>query len=124
MSPQCGFGGGGKGSSKTARSYTDALREPLREALDDVVLDAACRKSDRVGDSAPAAVSVGDHGESTQAEQVRAAVRVGVEPGAQPACGGSDQEAAELPSGRRHDLRAEGVEELDDGPLEQLQRDV
>src|SRR4051812_3234339 len=82
MSPQCGFGGLGNGSSKTARSYTDALGEPLREPLHDAVLDAPRREPDGVRNGAPAAVSMRDHGEPAEAEQVGAAVGVGVEPGA------------------------------------------
>src|SRR5581483_6916433 len=67
---------------------------------------------------------VGDHGEAAEAEQVGAAVGVGVEPRAEAARGRPDQEAAELAPGRRGDLLAERVEELPDRALEELQREV
>ena len=65
-----------------------------------------------------------DHGEAAQPEQVRAAVGVGVEPGAETPRGRPDERAAELAGGGRGDLLAERVEQLLDRPLEQLQRDV
>ncbi len=65
-----------------------------------------------------------DHGEAAQTEQVRAAVGVRIEAGAQPAGRRPDQQAAELASGRRGDLLAEGVEQLGDRALQELQRQV
>ena len=53
---------------------------------------------------------MGDDDEAAQAEQVGAAVRVRVEPRAQPPRGRPDQEPAELPARRVGDLLAEGLE--------------
>src|SRR3954471_22993087 len=39
-----GWGAGKRYLGKTARSYTDALRETLREPLNDAILDAAGRQ--------------------------------------------------------------------------------
>src|SRR6266496_2868869 len=57
-------------------------------------------------------------------QQVGAAVRVRVEPRAQPSRGGADQQTTELAPRRRADLLPQGVEELLDGAFQQLQRDV
>src|SRR5471032_2561559 len=112
------------GGCKTARSYTDALGEPLREPLDDPMLDAAGGQSDRVRNRFSTRVAVGYHGQAAQAEQVRAAVGVGVEAGMQPPRGAPDQQAAELPRRGRGDLLAQSVEELQNRSLEQLEGDV
>src|SRR3954465_7431983 len=121
MSPQLSeFGGPGK----TGRSYTDAFGKPLCEPLHDTVLRTARGETDRVRDRRAAARAVGDHDEPAQSEQVGAAVGLGVEPRPEAARGRPDQRPAELPGHRRADLGPERVEELDDRPLEQLQRDV
>src|SRR5436190_15868256 len=109
MSPQLSIGGA---TTKTRRSYTDPLRQPLCEPLDDLVLGTAVREADRVRDRATAARAVGDHDEPAQAEEVGAAVSVGVEllpetPGGRP-----NQRATELARRRRRDLLPQGVEQL------------
>src|SRR5689334_16096533 len=109
---------------KTARSYTHALRQPFRQPLDHSVLDPPRGKPDRVADRPPAAVAVRDHREPAQAEEVRAAVGVRVETGAEAPRRGLDQEAAELPARGGGHLLPEGVEEVLDRPLEQLEHDV
>src|SRR5689334_18981761 len=111
MSPRYRSGAGRECPRKTARSYTYALGQPLREPLDHGVLDAARGEADRVRDRRPAAVSVGDHREPAEAEQVRAAVGVRVEAGTQATCGRPDQEAAELAARRRGDLLPQRVEQ-------------
>src|SRR5262249_27181045 len=79
------------GGGKTGRSYTYPLRKPIREPLDDAVLDPASGQPDRVLDRTAAARAVRDHGEPPEPEQVGATVGVGVEPRAKPARRGSDQ---------------------------------
>src|SRR5207247_7379751 len=103
------------------RSYTDTFREPLCQTLHHAVLHAACGEADRVRDRPPAGVSVRDHGEPLQAEQVGAAVGVRVELRPETARGRPDQEAPELSLRGRGDLLAERVQELLDRPLEELQ---
>ena len=84
------------GGRKSGRSYTDALGQPLRKPVDDTVVDAPGREPDRVRDRAAVRVAVRDHREAAQAEQVRAAVGVRIEPVPEAAGGRLDQEAAEL----------------------------
>src|SRR5947207_5165381 len=110
---------------KSRRSYN--LRPPWQaccEAADHVVVDAAGGEADRIRDRRPRGVAVRDHREPAQAEQVGAAVRVGIEAMAEPARRRADQQAAQLARRRRRDLCAEGVEDRADRPLEELQRDV
>ena len=64
------------------------------------------------------------HSETAQAEQIRAAVRVRIEPLPQPAGGRPDQESAELAAGGRHDVRPETVERGPNGALEGFQGDI
>src|SRR5206468_462935 len=108
------------GGRKTGRSYTDALGKPLGEPLHDAVLGAPRREANRVRDRLAAARAVRDHRKTTQAEEVRAAVGVGVELRAEPPCRRADERAAELAGHRRSDLAAQRVEQLHDRPLEQL----
>src|SRR5581483_2905291 len=58
------------------------------------------------------------------AEEVRAAVRVRVEPRAQPARRRPNEQAAELRRRGRLDLRTEAGEDGADRPLDRLERDV
>jgi hypothetical protein len=97
---------------------------PLEKTIRDAVLDASGREADRVRDRRPGRVPVGDHREAAQPQKVGAAVRVGVEPRAEPPGGGPDQQAAELAARAGGDLLPERVEQLLDRPLEQLERDV
>ena len=96
----------------------------LAQALDDPVLDAAGREADRIRDRAAGGVPVRDDREAAEAQEVGASVCVGVEAGAQPAGGRTDQQAAELAPSGRPDLIAQLGEQLADRPLEELQRDV
>src|SRR4051794_12435378 len=105
MSPQLFVCMGG--SRKTRRSYTDALRQTLGEALHDAVLGAARGETDRVRDRLAAAGAVRDHGQPAQAEQVGAPVGVRIEPPAEAARGRPDEGAAELAGRRRRDLLAQ-----------------
>src|SRR5690348_16368770 len=91
MSPHLWFRG-----LKAGRSYS--LHRPGKpgcEPSDDVVLDAAAGQPDRVRDRGVRGVPVGDDGEAAQAEQIGAAVRVGIEALAQPPGSGPDEEAAD-----------------------------
>src|SRR6516225_2201332 len=112
------------GARKSGRSYTDALRETLREEIDHAVVDAAGGEPDRVRDRPPRRVAVGDHGEPPQAEEVRAAVRVRIEARPEAAQRRPDEQPAEPPGKGCGDLAARRVEQLADRALEQLQRDV
>ena len=67
---------------------------------------------------------MGDHGEPAQAEQVGAAVGVGVEAATHPAGGGADQQAADLSAAAGRDLFSQRFEDDCDRALEQLQDDV
>ena len=67
---------------------------------------------------------MGDHGEPSQAEEVRAAVRVGVEALPEVPCRGPDQKAAYLAARRCPDLLAHALEQRADRALEELQADV
>src|SRR6185312_2358173 len=110
-----------------ARSYSGrrtAFGQTGRQRADHVVLDASRGEVDRVRDRAPGRVAVGDHGEAAQAEQVRAAVRLGIERRAEAPRRRADQKPTELPAPAGRDLVAERVEHGPDRPLEQLQRDV
>src|SRR3990170_8361349 len=93
-----------------ARRCYHALRQALGKATDDIVLDAARGEPDRVRDRPPGRVSVRDHGEAAQTEQVGAAVGVRVEARAQAARRGAGEEGTEPARQRRCDLAAEGVE--------------
>ena len=65
-----------------------------------------------------------DHDEPAQAEEVGAAVRVGVEALAQPPGGGTDEQSAEVPGRVGGDLLSQRVEQSSDRPLDGLERDV
>src|SRR5205823_77162 len=69
-------------------------------------------------------VAVRDDGQAAEAEQVRAAVRVGVEALPQPSGSGTDEEPADGAARIGGDLLAECVEQRGDRPLEELERDV
>src|SRR5205085_5719130 len=84
----------------------------------------AGREADRVRDRTPRRGAVGDDDEAAEAEQIGAAVGVGIEPPAEPIRRRPDQETAELAARRGRDLLAERVEERLDRPLEELQADV
>src|ERR671911_490785 len=97
---------------------------PLRKTIHDAVFDPSRGQPDRVRDRRPGGVSVRDHREASEPEEVRAAVGVGVEPAPETACRGPDEQPTELAAGGGGDLLAERVEQLLDRPLEQLQGDV
>src|SRR6266852_2205642 len=82
MSPLLGIGFGKRADANTL--LLGLLRHSLAEPPDDVMVDAAGSEPNRVGDRAARRVPVRDHGQAPQPEQVGAAVRVGVEMGAQP----------------------------------------
>ena len=65
-----------------------------------------------------------DHREPAQPEQIRAAVRVGIEALPEPAGGRPDEEAADPAAAARGDLLAQGVEDGRDRSLRQLESDV
>ncbi len=65
-----------------------------------------------------------DHRKTAKSEQVRTAVGVGVEALPEPARGRSNQQAAELASRGRGDLRADALEDRPDRPFDQLEGDV
>src|SRR5262249_36962649 len=89
-----------RGGWKAGRSYNlSPLRQARSEAADDVVVDATGREPDRIGDRRRRRVAVRDHGEAAQAEEIRASVRVRIEPLAQLPRRWADEEAAES-SGR------------------------
>src|SRR5205814_8845510 len=104
MSPLLGIGFGKRADANTllARLLRFSSHS-LAETRDDAVLDAACGKPDRVRDSGAGGVAVGDYGQAAQAEEVRAAVGVGVEMGAEARGGRLDQQSAGLPPCRRRD---------------------
>src|SRR5207245_379110 len=82
------------GSRKARRSYSFRLaRQTGLETPADVVLDASGGESDRVRNCPRRGVSMCDHGEPAQPEEVGAAVGVRVEPGTQPARRRPDQQA-------------------------------
>src|SRR6478609_3465749 len=84
MSPLLGVGFGKRADANTLLArFPGFLGHPLAESGDDAVVDAPRREADRVRDRCLRGVPVGDHREPAQAEQVPAAVRVGVEMGAQ-----------------------------------------
>ena len=65
-----------------------------------------------------------DHDEPAQAEEVGAAVRVGIETRAQPPRSGADEEPAEGSGRAGRDLLAQRVEQGANRPLDRLERDV
>src|SRR4029079_10026699 len=78
--------------AKSRRSYNSRwLGHACTDAADHVVLDAAGREPDRVGDRRAGRVAVRDNREPSQAEQIRAAVGVRVEAPAEPPGGRADQ---------------------------------
>src|SRR5688572_26307211 len=97
---------------------------PLRKTIHDAVLDPAGGQPDRVRDRRPGRVSVRDHREPAEPEEVGAAVGVRVEAVPKPTGGRPDQQPAELSPGGLGDLLAQRVEQLLDRPLQQLQGDV
>src|SRR2546421_2741969 len=112
---------------KARRSYNLRflrLRQAGSEAADHVMVDAAGRKPDGVGNRGRGRVSVRDHDEAAQAQEVGAAVRVGVEALAEAAPGWTDEEPPEGSDRARGDLRAQRVEERPDRALDGLERDV
>src|SRR5262249_54385641 len=116
--------GAPRSSGGTAVADQRALREPLLEALHDTVLGADRREPDRIRDGDPRARAVRDDDEAAKAEQIGAAVGLGIESLAQATRSRADEDAADLPAQRGPDLRAEGVEDALDRSLEGLQRDV
>src|SRR5262245_8496471 len=88
------------------------------------MLDASSGQADCVRDRRRRRAAVRDHGLSAQAEEVRAAVGVRVEPLAQTARRGPDQEAADLAASRGADLVADALEDRRDRALEELEADV
>src|SRR5438105_14213461 len=110
MSPLLGIGFGKRADANTLFARFFGLPgHSLAETRDDAVLDAASGEPDRVGDRGAGGVPVGDHRQAAQAEEVRAAVRVGIEMRAQAGGGGLDQQATGLPARGRRDLGAEPV---------------
>src|SRR6476646_2269169 len=112
----------GRGCRGAGCSHAPA--QILSESADDVILDAAGREPDRVRDRAPGGVSVGDHGEASQAEQVGAPVGVRVEAVAELPRPRPDQQPAELSQRSRGELLAEGSQQARDRSLEELEGDV
>src|SRR5215831_3096704 len=75
MSPLSGVGFGKRADANTLLPNLPCfLGHSLAEAGDDTVVDAACGEANRVRDRGAGGVSVRDHGEAAQAEQIRAAV--------------------------------------------------
>src|SRR5579862_4110185 len=108
--------------SYTARRF--ALREAIGHPFDHAMLGAAGGELDRALDRAASRAAVSDHGEPAQAEEIGPAVGVRIELVAHPPRRRTDQEAADLSTRRRRDLRPQQVEELDDRALEELERHV
>src|SRR5438105_5815806 len=113
------------GGPSARRSYTRGpLGQTRSEPADDVVVDAARGEADRVRDRGARRVAVRDHGEPAEAEEICAAVGVGVEPVPEPPGSRANQQAAELAARRRGDLGAQRVEDRADRPFERLQDDI
>src|SRR5437868_12032622 len=120
MSPHLWISG-----AEARRSYSlDRPGKPCCEPPDDVVVHSTGGQPDGVGDGGPRRVAVRDDGQAAEAEQVRAAVRVGVEALPQPSGSGTDEEPADGAARIGGDLLAECVEQRGDRPLEELERDV
>src|SRR4051812_24428926 len=110
---------------KAGRSYRVGLDgQAGSKPSDDVVLDAAGRETGRIRDRGRRRIAVCDDDEALETEEIGAAVRVRIEPRAQPPRRRADEQAAELPAGCRLDLAAESAEHRADRPLERLERDV
>ncbi len=114
---------------RARRSYTghardlSLCRQLLGELCGDVVLDAT--SSERMHSRSRSATSFrGAIRPARAAEQVCAAVGVGVRAGGKAAGGGPDQEPAQLAERGLRDLLAEALDHGADRPLERLQRDV
>src|SRR5438477_2277258 len=88
------------------------------------MVDSARGQPDRVGDCGRGRVAVRDHDEPSQAEEVGASVRVGVETPAQPPGGGTDEQPTDGSARAGGDLLAQRVEQGADGALDGLERDV
>src|SRR6266545_4609010 len=88
------------------------------------MLDSPGGEPNGIRDRLARRVAVSDDGQAPQAQQVRPAVRVGVEALAEVTGGRPDQKPAHLPARRGADLVAHSLEERLDRPLEQLQADV
>src|SRR5947209_8637313 len=96
MSPLLGVGFGKRADANTLLPGFGFPGHPVREPRDDAVVDPARREADRVGDRAARRVSVRDHRQAAQPEQVGATMGLGVEVGAEPGGRGLDQQAADL----------------------------
>src|SRR3954470_17823297 len=106
------------------RGRRNLFFEACANALDDVSGRTLRAEGDRVGNRRSRAGAVGDDYETSQPQQIGAAVGIRVEPLAQAARGGTDEEASEFPARARLDLLSELVEERLDRPFHELERHV
>src|SRR3954451_2881660 len=106
------------------RGRCNPVGEPGGNALHHLLRGALGGQGDRVRDRGPRAVSMGDHGQAAEPEEIGAAVGLGIETLAQFLGCRPDQQPTGLPARGRGDLCAEGLEEGLDRPLHELQRHV
>src|SRR5262245_55951572 len=88
------------------------------------MLDAASGQLDRIRDRTWRRVPVRNHRDPVEAEQVGAAVRVGVEAVAQPSRRATDQKTTDAATSTAADLLAQRVHERFDRSFHELERDV
>src|SRR5262249_50478998 len=121
MSPLSGVGFRKRADANTLLTrFLGFLGHSLAQARDDAVVDPARAETNRVRDRRARRVAVRNHGEPAQAEEVCAAVRVGIEMLPEPARRGLDQQPAGLAACSGRDLAAQPVERRPDRPFEQL----